>query len=90
MLRGSLLLVVVSAAAGLKVTRSAAIRVGVAGLASAVTSKRASAAPSWDPYKDFMVGAEKNAISDWEIVQAQQVQPGKFDLNSALVTDYKV
>ena len=37
-----------------------------------------------------MVGAEKNAISDYEMVQAQQVQPGKFDINAALVTDYKV
>ena len=37
-----------------------------------------------------MVGAEKNAISDWEVVQAQQVKAGKFDLNSALITDYKV
>jgi hypothetical protein len=41
------------------------------------------------PYRDFMVGPEKNAISDYEIVPSQQAPPGKIDLNNALVTDYK-
>ncbi|KAL1520300.1 hypothetical protein AB1Y20_021895 [Prymnesium parvum] len=70
-------------------TRGAAVRAGVFGAASFVLGGvRAEA--SWDPKIDFMVGAEKNAIDDYEYVQAQQVQPGKFDLNAALVTDYKV
>ena len=75
-----------------KMTRGAALRIGLLGAASALLggSPPAVAEPSWDPYQDFLVGPEKNAISDYEFVQAQRVQPGKLDLNSALVTDYKV
>lgn len=43
----------------------------------------------WDPRTDYLVGAEKNAISDYEIVAAQQATGGRLDVNSALVTDYK-
>ena len=43
----------------------------------------------WDPRTDYLIGAEKNAISDYEIVAAQQATGGRLDVNSALVTDYK-
>ena len=36
-----------------------------------------------------MVGPEKNAISDYEIVPSQMAGVGKIDVNNALVTDYK-
>ena len=38
---------------------------------------------------DFLVGPEKNAISDYEIVPMQMAGNGKIDVNNALVTDYK-
>ena len=38
---------------------------------------------------DFLVGPEKNAINDFEVVSTQLAQPGKIDVNNALVTDYK-
>ena len=38
---------------------------------------------------DFMVGPEKNAISDYEIIPSQMAGVGKIDVNNALVTDYK-
>lgn len=44
---------------------------------------------AWSPYRDFMVGPEKNAISDFEVVPSQVVQPGLLDVNNALVTDFK-
>ena len=69
--------------------------VAAAGLLSAGAPTRASAdvapaeRPSWDPRKDYLVGAEKNAISDYEVVASQQATGGLIDVNSALVTDYK-
>ncbi|KAL3927964.1 MAG: hypothetical protein SGPRY_002592, partial [Prymnesium sp.] len=69
-------------------SRAAALRLGLLGAASA-TLGSAPAFARWDAKKDYMVGAEKNAIDDYEYVQAQQVQQDKFDLNAALVTDYK-
>ena len=35
------------------------------------------------------VGAEKNAISDYEVVPQQLAASGKIDVNNAVVTDYK-
>ena len=56
---------------------------------AAFTSTAANAiAPEWD--RDFLgVGAERNALSDFEQVPMQQASSGKLDLNNALVTDYK-
>lgn len=36
-----------------------------------------------------MVGPEKNAISDYELVPTQRAPSGKIDINNAQVTDYK-
>ena len=66
------------------VSRRAAI-----GLAAAAGSAPAFASSDWDPKTDFMVGPEKNAISDYEVVATQQRSDGKIDVNNALVTDYK-
>ena len=49
----------------------------------------AHAEPSWDPKRDFMVGPEKNAINDYEIVPMQMAGTGKIDVNNALITEYK-
>lgn len=49
-------------------SRAAALRVGLLGAASA-TLGRAPAFARWDAKKDYMVGAEKNAIDDYEYVQ---------------------
>ena len=45
--------------------------------------------PNWSPHTDFLVGPEKNAISDYEIVPMQLAQPGKIDVNNAVITEYK-
>tara|TARA_B100000524_G_scaffold293615_1_gene168358 strand:+ start:1165 stop:1653 length:489 start_codon:yes stop_codon:yes gene_type:complete len=45
-------------------------------------------APWWSPREDFLVGPEKNAISDYELVPSQRAPPTKIDINNAKVTDY--
>jgi len=75
-----------------RLDRGAVLRLAVsvnAGLLVAPFAASAVKPPEWSPYRDFMVGPEKNAISDYEVVPSQQAPPGKIDLNNALVTDYK-
>ena len=71
--------------------RRDALRVAATGVAAALLKPFEAHAgpPRWDPHLDFMVGAEKNAISYYEIVPSQQARSGKIDINNALVTDYK-
>ena len=60
-----------------------------AAAASLVPGAALAASASWDPHRDFLVGPEKNAISDFEVVATQQAGAGRIDVNNALVTDYK-
>jgi hypothetical protein len=63
-------------------------RTALAGALATVSLPAFAIAPEWD--KDYVgVGAERNALSDYEIVAMQQAPSGKLDLNNALVTDYK-
>ena len=48
-----------------------------------------ASSPSWDPRRDFLVGPEKNAINDYEVVPMQQGSSEKIDVNNALITEYK-
>jgi len=61
----------------------------LAGVLSQAPLAAKAIAPEWD--KDYIgVGAERNALSDFEVVAMQQAPNGKIDLNNALITDYKV
>jgi len=54
-----------------------------------VPSTLSKQAPRWDPHKDYLIGPERNAINDYEVVPSQVAPAGKIDINNALVTDYK-
>ena len=60
-----------------------------AGVAASLAPRAQAETPSWDPKRDFLVGPEKNAISDYEVVPQQMAGSGKIDVNNAFVTDYK-
>jgi hypothetical protein len=69
-------------------TSGSSRRTALAGALATVSLPALAIAPEWD--KDYVgVGAERNALSDFEIVAMQQAPDDKLDLNNALVTDYK-
>ena len=81
-------LVASAAAAALQAPQGASRRAILAGAVATVSLPATAIAPQWD--KDYIgVGAERNALSDYEVVAMQQAPSGKLDLNNALVTDYK-
>ena len=86
LMRALLMLVGGAAALQLPVSRRALV---AAASSVALPSVSNAMQPGWDPKRDFLVGPEKNAINDFEVIATQQAPPGKIDVNNALVTDYK-
>ena len=67
------------ATSGLTISRIDLLKVaGAAGLASALPARTMASLPGHDPKIDFMVGPEKNAISDFEVVPMQLANSDKI------------